>query len=375
MATIRPQQIGAVDYSGSNNLLARAQQMLTGGIGGIGASLADFRNSVVANNTAQALGLITGAQNPEDLAKRQQAVASLIQQSGGDIDAGALAKAQSTMPDTLLNRQRGQLALTQANTQMHDQPLLNQAMARYAAGDSKGASDILSGVQGDASDVLKFGSDIGFKNQSLALQRAGLAQRQAAAAARAGQARAQTSQLLNVIKGMYGADASAQNADTKAAVDYENRLSRDAESANPLNNPKNDVNSTVNKLNTDNNKWYLPDSDRGTKLQSLVKQLDPNGTLNAQQQNNLLSVMNDAYGSADSLFGSTNPEDAALTRGKEAIDSLKNAQKSQLSATKTGIEAKRATQMQQQQLLLNLLMRGGLSNPLSQSLPTDDEDD
>lgn len=375
MATIRPVQIGAVNNAGSNDLLARAQQMILGGLGGLNSTLGQYRDGIVANNTAGALSLLGGATDTADLAKRQQAVSQLIQQSGGDIDLGAIAKTQATLPDTLMNRQKNQLAITQAQTQAHDQPLLNQAMALYAKGDAAGAQNILQGVQGDASEALKFGADNQYRNATLGLQRESLNLRRAQAAQRASQASSQAKGLMGLYKSILGINAGAENAESKAATAYQVEQQKDAENNNPLNNPKNNVSGTVQQINSDNNKWYLPDSNRGDKLKSLVKQLDPDGKLNDKQTNNLLQIMNDTYGANDSLFGGNNPEAAALARGKEAIDALQEAQRGRLQATKNGIDAKKTTDMQRQQLLLQLLMRSGVPMNLpNQFQPTDDED-
>ena len=85
--------------------------------------------------------------------------------------------------------------------------------------------------------------------------------------------------------------------------------------------------------------------------------------------------MNESYGAADSFFGGSNPEAAALARGKEAIDALQQAQQGRLQSTKNGIDAKKTTDMQRQQLLLQLLMRSGVPMNLpNQFQPTDDED-
>lgn len=375
MATIRPVQIGAVNNAGSNDLLSRAQQMILGGLGGLNSTLGDYRNSIVNNNTAGALSLLTGATDTADLAKRQQAVGQLIQQAGGDIDLNAIAKTQATLPDTLMNRQRNQLAIAADQTKAHDQPLLNQAMALYAQGNAAGAQSILQGVQGDASEALKFGADNQYRNATLGLQRERLNLARASAAQRANQASSQAKGLMSLYKSMLGVNAGAENAETKAATAFQVEQQKDNENNNPLNNPKNNVNGTVQQLNSDNNKWYLPDSNRGDKLKSLVKQLDPKGTLNDKQTNNLLQLMNESYGAADSFFGSSNPEAAALARGKEAIDALQQAQQGRLQSTKNGIDAKKTTDMQRQQLLLELLMRSGVPMNLpNQFQPTDDED-
>ncbi len=375
MATIRPVQIGAVNNAGSNDLLSRAQQMILGGLGGLNSTLGDYRNSIVNNNTAGALSLLTGATDTADLAKRQQAVGQLIQQAGGDIDLNAIAKTQATLPDTLMNRQRNQLAIAADQTKAHDQPLLNQAMALYAQGNAAGAQSILQGVQGDASEALKFGADNQYRNATLGLQRERLNLARASAAQRANQASSQAKGLMSLYKGILGVNAGAENAETKAATEFQVEQQKDNETNNPLNNPKNNVSGTVQQINSDNNKWYLPDSNRGDKLKSLAKQLDPDGKLNDKQTNNLLQLMNESYGAADSFFGGSNPEAAALARGKEAIDALQQAQQGRLQSTKNGIDAKKTTDMQRQQLLLQLLMRSGVPMNLpNQFQPTDDED-
>lgn len=250
MATIRPQQLGAVDYGQSNSLLANAQQMITQGLGGVGTAVETIRNAKVANNTANALGALAQVRNTGQLAGAQNQVNQTIQQSGGDIDLGSIAKAQAALPDTLANRQLNDMKLQAAAVQQHDAPLGGQYMAAVMSGNTKAASEYLSQFQGDASDALKFNVDwqnkqqqLGIQKQELGLRAAALAQQQQASNQRA----AGQNALLKALPGLLNTPNQLQGKsdarDAASATDTANvALAQD-----PINNPKASIDSWLSK--------------------------------------------------------------------------------------------------------------------------------
>ena len=377
MATIRPQQLAPVNYGDSNQLLQAAQRLMQQGVGGITDTFNQYRQNVVDRNTNAALTALSGAQSLGDLAGAQQQAQNIVRAANGDGDSAAVLRLQQALQDTLLNRANSQNRLTEFDQKQHDTPLLNQAMALYAAGDTAGASNLLSQVQGDASKALAFGANRadqrfsqGIQQQQLGIQRAGLAMRQQAAAQRAAQQTAGARQLQNLYKAITGNNAEASDADTTAAVKYENERQRAIEKDNPLNNSKSNVDSAVGAINDQS--WFV---NRGNRLNALANQLDPDGKLTDSQKVNLLQGMNSVFEQNNGWFSGGNPDKAALDWGKDAIDRLEKAQSNQLKNTKAQIENKRSVQNQRQLLLLQGLLGNGLSGPLTQQLLNIDDED
>ena len=281
---IRLQQIAAPNFAGSNQLLLAANQQIGNALQGLQGTLGQYRDEVVKRNTAQAVGLLTGATDTNDLAQRQQQVAQLVQQ--GDIDPTRVSEVAATMPDTLLGRQTNQLKLNQIQTAQHDAPLMGAYMQAVMSGDQNAAKGILSQFQGDASDALKFASDWDIKNQQLGIQRSELAQRQAqfaasqaAAKARAGQSNA----LLKALPGLLNTgnvlQGKAQSRDLQAnAEDAKQRLAMD-----PVNNPKLDI---AGWADANNDAWF----GKGTSnyIYNALKDQPAFKALNPQEQKNVL---------------------------------------------------------------------------------------
>ena len=285
---IRLQPITAPNFSDSNQLLLVANQQIGGALQGLQNTLGQYRDEVVKRNTAQAVGLLTGATDANDLAQRQQQVAQLVRQ--GDIDPTRVSDVAATMPDTLLGRQTNQMKLNQLQTAQHDAPLMGAYMQAVMSGDQNAAKGILSQFQGDASDALKFASDWDIKNQQLNLQRSELAQRQAQFAATQAAAKAKASQssaLLRALPGLLNTgnviQGKSEARDLQAnAEDAQQRVAMD-----PINNPKLNVSGWAD-ANSD--VWFRgwgrqSDSDRrfnALKEQPAFKALNP------QQQINIL---------------------------------------------------------------------------------------
>nr|UVX89028.1 MAG: hypothetical protein [Bacteriophage sp.] len=376
---IRTQQLAPVNYGDSNQLLRAAQQMILQGAGGLTDAFTGYRNAVVDRNTANVVNTLTGAKDLADLAQRQQTANALLQAAGGDINNEAVQRAQLTMPDTLINRQRGQNALTEFAQQQHDTPLINQAMALYAQGDSKGANSLLSQVQGDASKAVVFGAgrdderfNRGIQQQQLGIQQAGLALRQQVARQRAAAMAAgakSNSQLQQILKGWLTNNANALQESTTAAVKERNAQLADAEKSSPLNNPNNNFQAAVGTINDDS--WFV---NRGTRLSGLIDQLDPERTLTDAQRVNLLNGMNTVFEQNNKWTSNTNPDKAALDWGKQAIDALQNARKGRLENKQAEINQKRATQNAKLQVLLSALGSNGSLNPLALQILNDDEE-
>lgn len=381
MARILPQQIRQADYGDANRLLAAGQQQVQQGLGGLQGALSGYRDAVVGNNTAGVLNLLTGAQNVNDYQQRQQQAQQLIAAAGGDIDTAAVQKAQLTMPDTLLARQGVQNQLKDYDTQQHDTPLLNQIMQMQLSGDTAGAANLLSQVQGNAAPAIKFGADRqdqrftqGIQQQQLGIQQAGLALRKQAAADRANAIASGAKQSNALLKALTTENANATNADTSAAVKFRNDNLKAQEQANPLNNPKNDLDTAANQINSDTNLIWPLNRDRGTKLQSFVNKLDPDNKLTANQRVNLLQVMNNAFESADGFFTSGDkPDAAALKAGTSAIKDLQSTQTNQLKNTRDQIQSKKLTNLQKAQILAQF-GGGGLSNDAILRLYQNDEE-
>ena len=285
---IRLQPITAPNFSDSNQLLLVANQQIGGALQGLQNTLGQYRDEVVKRNTAQAVGLLTGATDANDLAQRQQQVAQLVRQ--GDIDPTRVSDVAATMPDTLLGRQTNQMKLNQLQTAQHDAPLMGAYMQAVMSGDQNAAKGILSQFQGDASDALKFASDWDIKNQQLNLQRSELAQRQAQFAATQAAAKAKASQssaLLRALPGLLNTgnviQGKSEARDLQAnAEDAQQRVAMD-----PINNPKLNVSGWAD-ANSD--VWFRgwgrqSDSDR---IFNALKDQPAFKALNPQQQINIL---------------------------------------------------------------------------------------
>lgn len=366
---IRAQQLAPVNYGDSNQLLQAAQRLIMQGAGGIADTFGQYRQNVVDRNTANAVNLLTGAQNLDELNQRQGQVAGILAAANGDINNEAVQRAQLTMPDTLLGRQLNTNRLTEFNQQQHDQPLLNQAMALYAAGDKAGAQQILSGVQGDASKALTFGASRedaaaqrSLQERQLGIQSAGLALRRQAAAQRAAAAGNNSKQLQGMLNKILGYIGDSNIASTDAAVKEQNARLKDAESNNPLLNPNTDSSAVAAQITNDNRSWMtklLPNdwrSDRGGRLMGLIDQLDPDKTLTEKERTNMLKGMNTAFENTN-LNG--DPDKAALDWGKKALDDLGKVRTQRLQNTQSQIDQKKATRLAQMQVLLQSMLANG----------------
>lgn len=316
---IRLQQIAAPNFAGSNQLLLAANQQIGNALQGLQSTLGQYRDDVVRRNTAQAVGLLTGATDANDLAQRQQQVAQLVQQ--GDIDPTRVSEVAATMPDTLLGRQANQLKVNQAQTAQHDAPLMGAYMQAVMSGDQNTAKGILSQFQGDASDALKFASDWDIKNQQLNLQRSELAQRQAqfaatqaAAKARAGQSNA----LLKALPGLLNTgnvlEGKSQARDLQANTqDAQQRLAMD-----PINNPKLDVKGWAD---ANNNAWF--GNDTSNYIYNALKDQPAFKALNPQQQ---ISVLDGALANESNRPGDVTLKNYAtkyLTDSTSRLNNLK----------------------------------------------------
>lgn len=238
MATIRPQQMGAVDYGASNSLLQNAQQMILGGLGGIGTTAATMQKANSAKNTAAALSTLAMVQDKSQLAAAQNQVNQIAAQSGGDIDMSAIAKAQAGLPDTLANRQLNDMKLQAAAVQQHDAPLAGQYMQQIMSGDITGAKNTLAQFQGDATEAVKFNADWQNKQQQLQISQGELSLRKAALAQQqtlAAQRQAGTNALLKALPGLLDTPNQVKQAsatrDAAAATDQAQQAAND----NPLN--------------------------------------------------------------------------------------------------------------------------------------------
>ncbi|EIV0540746.1 hypothetical protein L7B14_004216 [Salmonella enterica] len=366
---IRAQQLAPVNYGDSNQLLQAAQRLIMQGAGGIADTFGQYRQNVVDRNTANAVNLLTGAQNLDELNQRQGQVAGILAAANGDINNEAVQRAQLTMPDTLLGRQLNTNRITEFNQQQHDQPLLNQAMALYAAGDKASAQQILSGVQGDASKALTFGASRedaaaqrSLQERQLGIQAAGLALRRQAAAQRAAAAGNSSKQLQGMLNKILGITGDANIASTDAAVKEQNARLKDAETNNPLLNPNADSSAVAAQITNDNRSWMtklLPNdwrSDRGGRLMGLIDQLDPDKTLTEKERTNMLKGMNTAFENTN-LNG--DPDKAALDWGKKALDDLGKVRTQRLQNTQAQIDQKKATRLAQMQVLLQSMLANG----------------
>lgn len=366
---IRAQQLAPVNYGDSNQLLQAAQRLIMQGAGGIADTFGQYRQNVVDRNTANAVNLLTGAQNLDELNQRQGQVAGILAAANGDINNEAVQRAQLTMPDTLLGRQLNTNRLTEFNQQQHDQPLLNQAMSLFAAGDANGARQILAGVQGDASRALTFGAgredaaaQRSLQERQLGIQAAGLALRRQAAAQRAAAAGNSSKQLQGMLNKILGITGDANIASTDAAVKEQNARLKDAESNNPLLNPNADSSAVAAQITNDNRSWMtklLPNdwrSDRGGRLMGLIDQLDPDKTLTEKERTNMLKGMNTAFENTN-LNG--DPDKAALDWGKKALDDLGKVRTQRLQNTQSQIDQKKATRLAQMQVLLQSMLANG----------------
>jgi len=395
MATIRPQMIAPVDYSGSNRLLQAAQQQILGGLGNFGDLVTGLRNDAIKQNTASAVGTLLGAQNQGDLAQRQQQVSSMLQGYKGDVDADAVNRAAATMPDTLLSRASNQLGLTNQQNQLDDQNLAGQAYSLIAKGDLAGASQIAQNMH-DPSKVIGMGLDAQARQQQLAIQQQQLAQsgsNQAASLAMERQRLKMQQQQyqqgredkqsalqyilggglppgvggqptqgggagagspLSVSGGMPGTATKLSGAGQKDAI-------QNASTLNSQNTSQDDV-STAGKNNLDtwttsNDSWS---GKYGSRVKDLAGKLPGFTDLPPALQKNLLDIGLESYkqnSGISNMFGSTNPESAAMDAMNSALNQHgKNQQNTvTLQSMQNLLEAQQAEAQKRQSLLLQYL--------------------
>lgn len=206
-----------------------------------------------------------------------------------------------------------------------------------------------------------------------------MALRRQAAAQRVAQASAGTKQLQALLKTLTGANADAITSSGEAATKEQNARLSAAEKENPLNSPGTDSASTAAKITNDNRSWMtglLPNSwrsDRGGRLNGLIDQLDPNGTLTDKQRSNLLTVMNSAF---ENTNLNQDPDKAALDRGRQVLDDLGKVQTERLGNTQAQINQRRATRIAQLQVLLQSMNGGnGQLDPMALQLLNQNIDD
>lgn len=297
MAQIRPQQLGAVDYGSSNSLLQNAQQMILGGLGGIGTTVDTMQKAKSAQNTALALNSLAQVQDKSQLAQAQNQVNQIAQQSGGDIDLSAIAKAQAGLPDTLANRQLNGMKLQAAAVQQHDAPLAGKYMQQIMSGDIAGAKDTLSQFQGDATDAVKFNADWQNKQQQLQISQAELGLRKAALAqqqTQAAQRQAGTNALLKALPGLLDTPNQVKQAsdtrDASAATDAAQQAAND----NPLN-----LKDTAANWATKNTNGLFSFGVDGNDIYQLASKNPAFNALTEKQKLNSLQGMLDGVGSRD----------------------------------------------------------------------------
>lgn len=316
---IRMQQIAAPNFAPSNALALAANQQIGSALQGLQSTLGQYRDDVVKRNTAQAVGLLTGATDANDLAQRQQQVAQLVQQ--GDIDPTRVSEVAATMPDTLLGRQTNQLKLNQIQTAQHDAPLMGQYMQAIMTGDQGTAKGLLSQFKGDASDALKFASDWDIKNQQLNLQRSELAQRQAQFAATQAAARAKAGQnnaLLKALPGLLNVGNVVQGKSEARDLQANTQEAQQRLTMDPINNPKLDVKGWAD---ANNNAWF--GNDTSNYIYNALKDQPAFKSLNPQQQ---ISVLDGALTNDSSRPGNVSLKNYAtkyLTDSATRLNELK----------------------------------------------------
>lgn len=343
---IRLQQIAAPNFASSNALALAANQQIGNALQGLQSTLGQYRDDVVKRNTAQAVGLLTGATDANDLAQRQQQVAQLVQQ--GDIDPTRVSEVAATMPDTLLGRQTNQLKLNQIQTAQHDAPLMGQYMQAIMSGDQNTAKGLLSQFQGDASDALKFASDWDIKNQQLNLQRSELAQRQAQFAATQAAARARAGQgtaLLKALPGLLNAGNVVQGKSEARDLQANTQEAQQRLAMDPINNPKLDVKGWAD---ANNNAWF--GNDTSNYIYNALKDQPAFKSLNPQQQ---ISVLNGALANDSSRPGDVSLKNYAT---KYLTDSATRLNELKIGARQAEDAQDRQAVMQAQRDRLNNLL-------------------
>nr|DAH75844.1 MAG TPA: hypothetical protein [Caudoviricetes sp.] len=341
---IRLQQIAAPNFAGSNQLLLAANQQIGGALQGLQDTLGQYRDEVVRRNTAQAVGLLTGATDANDLAQRQQQVAQLVRQ--GDIDPTRVSEVAATMPDTLLGRQTNQMKLNQLQTAQHDAPLLGQYMQAVMAGDQNTAKGLLSQFQGDASSALSFAADWQNKQAQLGIQRSELGLRQAQLNASLAAARAKSSQnnaLLKALPGLLNTDNVLQGKSDARDATARTSRAQDQLTMNPVNNPKLDPKKWI----SDNSSFW------GGSPQYVYNALSKQpgwGDLNQQQQLNLLQG---AWDADKGKAGNQSTNDAVTDYYTKAMKSFND---SQLTLRKAQDDQDRQAVLQDQRERLNKLL-------------------
>lgn len=376
MAIIRPQMVAPVDFSGSNRLLELAQRQLSGGLGGLGDIVTGLRNEAIKRNTANAVGTLLGAQNSDDLASRQQQVASMLQQYGNDVDPDAVNRAAATMPDTLLSRTSNQLQVTNQQNQLADQSLAGDAWARIAQGDYAGAAQIAQGMN-DPSKVISAGLDAQARNQQLALQRQSMNQSAANASSaatlardqfdwRKEQAAAEQERNDRYIQQLIGGSTGAGGARTTAAGSVagskdviNNALAQTTQFKNQSDVATGAKNNLSDWASANDGFWS---GKVGTKLRDVVGKLPGFNDLPPAYQKNALDIGLKAY-SANSglsnLFSQANPEAAAVEAVNTALAEYSQTQQkaSTLQNMSNSLEEQQRQQQMTDSLLRQLLRR------------------
>lgn len=346
MAQIRLQQIAAPNYAPSNQLLLAANQQIGNAVQGLQSTLGQYRDDVVKRNTAQAVGLLTGARDTSDLAQRQQQVAQMIQQ--GDIDPTRVSEVAATMPDTLLGRQTNQAKLTQLQTAQHDAPLMGQYMQAVMSGDQNTAKGLLSQFQGDASSALGFAADWQNKQAQLGIQRSELGLRQAQLNASQAAARAKAGQSNTLLKALPGLlntgnilQGKSEARDLAATTqDAQQRVSMD-----PINNPKLDV---AGWAQANNKAWF--GNDTSNYIYNALKDQPAFKALNPQQQ---IGVLNGALSNDANRPGNESLKGYATKYLTDATTRLNN---SKITARQAEDAQDRQTVLQAQRDRLNNLL-------------------
>lgn len=141
--------------------LDSANTGMIGGVNAITQALMDFGANTRNQNTNDALAKIAALSNLDELAAGRSSIADAIATQGRGVDQLKVLQALGAQQDVLTNRanaainmDQNQLRLDEANREIADRPIFNQAMQLSLAGKNAEAQALMGQIQGNASPLF-----------------------------------------------------------------------------------------------------------------------------------------------------------------------------------------------------------------------------
>lgn len=159
MARIDWQQLQLNPVNGS--FLDSANNAMLGGVNTITKALLGYGSDIRDQNTNDALSKIAALSNLDDLAAGRSTIADAVAQQGRGVDQLKVLQALGAQQDVLTNRanaainmNQNQIRLDEANREVADRPILNQAMQLSLQGKNAEAQALMGQIQGNASPLF-----------------------------------------------------------------------------------------------------------------------------------------------------------------------------------------------------------------------------